>query len=121
MTSRVLIVDDDLALLTILAMYFEEAGFQASTVGSCREACSLPTGTFELALLDYQLPDGNGLELLAHLLRHKPELPVIVMSAHRDPEIATLALAVGARAFLRKPLDAKELKQVLDETTHDAA
>ena len=121
MTSRVLIVEDDPALLTILAMSFEEAGFQVSAVESCQEAYALPDGTFKLALLDYQLPDGNGLELLAYLLTRTPQLPIIVMSAHSDPNLVTLAHTVGARAFLRKPLNGQDLRQVLDDKILDVA
>ncbi len=121
MTSRVLIVEDDSAFVTILAMYFEEAGFQVSAVESCQEAYALPKGTFKLALLDYQLPDGNGLELLAYLLTRTPQLPVIVMSAHGEPDLVALAHTVGARAFLRKPLNGQDLRQVLDDKILDVA
>jgi PAS domain S-box-containing protein len=69
-----------------------------------------------LLLLDWQLPDGDGLVLLRHLreLGGKPP-PVIVVSANAQPEQIVLAQAAGAQHYLTKPLDVRELLALVDE------
>ncbi len=76
-----------------------------------------------LLLLDWELPDGDGLSLLRHLrdVAHPP--PVIVVSANAQPEQIAAARQAGARHYLTKPLDVRELLGLVDELLavgHDA-
>ncbi len=70
-----------------------------------------------LLLLDWQLPDGNGLALLRQLADEQgsPPPPVIVVSANAQPEQIAAAKAAGARHYLTKPLDVRELLSLVDE------
>ncbi|RZL57130.1 MAG: PAS domain S-box protein [Variovorax sp.] len=69
-----------------------------------------------LLLLDWQLPDGDGLAVLGWLrAQGRTPPPVIVVSANAQPEQITLAQAAGARHYLTKPLDVRELLALVDE------
>jgi CheY-like chemotaxis protein len=76
-----------------------------------------------LILLDLQLPDIPGTEVLRRLQRdpRTRQIPVVVLSADATPGQTKRLLADGAREFLTKPLDVKELLRVLDEILLDAA
>lgn len=76
---------------------------------------SLKTRAFDLVLLDMQLPDGSGLDVLAWLRSQPQELPpVIVLSANATPEHDRKALQAGALRCLRKPLDMRVALEVVD-------
>ena len=65
-------------------------------------------------LLDYIMPEVNGLAVLSHIRQHHPSLPVVMMTGERDSQVAAQSLAaMGARACLFKPFDCHELEQVL--------
>lgn len=68
-----------------------------------------------LLLLDWQLPDGDGMDLLRQLPTLGTAPPVVVVSANAQPEQIAAARAAGARHYLTKPLDVRELLAVIDE------
>ena len=105
MCGDVLIVEDDEGLATMLALHLEDAGLCAAGARTCREALFLAEARrFELVFLDYQLPDGTGLEVLQTLRSRQPEAPVVMMSATHDPGLVARARRRGACDFLMKPL-----------------
>jgi CheY-like chemotaxis protein len=117
--GSVLIVDDNPINLLLLQEYFRLRGRESvRTAGTVREALALAREEPPLAiLLDLHLPDGSGLDLLAHL-RAEPALrhvPVAVVSASHDEAAHQAAIALGARAWWPKPLDLPLLDERLDE------
>jgi len=75
----------------------------------------------DLVLLDLHLPDMPGEEVL-HRLRDRPrtaDVPVVILTADARPSLVTRLLEQGARAFLTKPLDVKELLRLLDAIAAD--
>jgi DNA-binding response OmpR family regulator len=110
MSRRVLIVDDDTSLLAFLALHFEELGWEVLPARTYREALVQAKPPLHLALLDYRLPDGDGLQLLTKLRMEAPHLPVVMMSAHRDAEVMAEAFSRGAQRFLSKPFGPSELE-----------
>ena len=67
-----------------------------------------------MVLLDVQLPDGEGVELLGRLLEIDPDLPVILITGGRDIERAMQAIAAGAFDWLSKPFEPAELERLVD-------
>jgi len=115
MSPRLLVVDDDAALNLALCAHFEDRGWQATGVYDCAAALAATAGTtFEGVLLDVQLPDGDGVELLGRLLERDPHLPVILMTGGRDVERAMQAIAAGAFDWLPKPFEPAELERLVD-------
>lgn len=70
---------------------------------------------FDLLLLDMMLPDGNGHELLAHLQRNQPDLPVVILSANDSPSDVTMAISAGANGFISKSAPLAEVDQALSD------
>jgi two-component system, NtrC family, response regulator AtoC len=112
--AEILIVDDDINLGLALKMTLEQAGH------TCRIAETAEAGWAELrrqepdlALLDVQLPDLSGLELLARVRQHGLKLPAIVMTAFGTVTSAVIAMKQGAEDFIEKPLSVKEVCQLV--------
>jgi DNA-binding NtrC family response regulator len=109
-----LIVDDDPALRLVLAASLQTEGYRV------QEADCLATARTRLrqappaaVLLDLQLTDGTGLELLPALKESWPDVPVVMMTAHASIDSAVLAMQRGAYTYLQKPLHTEELFVVL--------
>lgn len=110
----VLIVDDEpdlieLVSLTLARMHLATAA--ASDLGSARAL--LAAQRFALCLTDMRLPDGDGLDLVAHIQDRFPDTPVAVITAHGNVESAVRALKCGAFDFVSKPLDLGVLRKLV--------
>jgi two-component system nitrogen regulation response regulator GlnG len=114
MAPTVLVVDDDAASRRLLAAIFEGQGMQvvlAEDARSGREQVEVVP--VDLVVLDVHLPDADGLELLAHLRRAVPDVPVIMLTADADVKTAVLAIRAGAFDYLTKPIDPEEVAVTL--------
>jgi two-component system response regulator FixJ len=110
--SRVVIsiVDDEEAVRRSLGRLLRSNGFEVRTFASGRELLdSLEKGCPECVILDLHLPEISGLEVQEQLSREKPLLPVILITGRDDPGLSERALAAGAAAYLKKPLDEEAL------------
>jgi DNA-binding response OmpR family regulator len=106
---KILIVDDDLALLEFLGQVLSYAGYETVAVASAEQALELcAKSVHDLALLDIALPGMSGLELAAHLREHST-MPFMFLSAADDIESAKQAAAYGAVGYIVKPVDAQRL------------
>ena len=115
MPPRLLVIDDDAALNLALCAHFEDRGWRVTGVHNCAAGLAATTGaTFDVVLLDVQLPDGEGVELLGRLLEIDPDLPVILITGGRDIERAMQAIAAGAFDWLSKPFEPAELERLVD-------
>jgi two-component system, NtrC family, response regulator PilR len=110
----VLVVDDEPDLVELVCLTLNRMGLatqSASDVASARAA--LETATFDLCLTDMRLPDGDGLDLVGWIQDHRPSLPVAVITAHGNVEVAVRALKLGAFDFVSKPLDLGVLRKLV--------
>ncbi|WP_372730289.1 response regulator transcription factor [Novosphingobium sp.] len=108
--SRVLCIDDEPAILRLLAVVLEHDGHEAISAASGREAMAmLARGGIDAVLLDLGLPDRDGLELIASI-RSQSAIPVIVVSARGDVAEKVAALDLGAADYVTKPFDGEELR-----------
>jgi two-component system, NtrC family, nitrogen regulation response regulator NtrX len=102
----VLVVDDDGEIRSLLTLILKAEGYEVRAAASGAEAFALlRAGGFNLAMLDYQLPDTDGLKILAEAKKADPLLPVIMMSGMATVKLAVEAVKLGADDFLEKPLD----------------
>lgn len=110
----ILLVDDNTLLLTKVARSLVRANRTVRTATSLQEARELMhRRPPQVLCLDVQLPDGNGLDLLAELRRDGRNLPVVVISGHHSPENRARAKQLGAAGFLAKPFALSELHALL--------
>lgn len=107
--ARLLIIEDDKDLRETLGDYLGLKGHQVTTVGTLAEAHqTLTDGQIDLALLDLNLPDGDGLTLLRQL-RGGSRLPVFVVSGRSDERSRLGALELCADDYIVKPVNLREL------------
>jgi len=117
---RALVVEDDPGSRDALVEVIEREGFQVAAASTLAEARDrMASFQPELVLVDLQLPDGNGLELLERTLdgSHADPPDVIVVTGHSSVETAVDALRRGAVDYLVKPLDIARLRTVLLQTS----
>jgi two-component system, NtrC family, response regulator PilR len=110
----VLIVDDEPDLLELVSLTLSRMNLRtrtASELGSARKL--LKNERFDLCLTDMRLPDGDGLDLVAWIQEHRPNVPVAVITAHGNVESAVRALKLGAFDFVSKPLDLGVLRKLV--------
>jgi len=112
--EKILIVDDDPSVLKVLTMRLEAENYSVTGVMGGDEAFLLQKqGFFDLALIDYQLKEETGVQLMEKLHGIDPELPVIVLTAYGTIKRAVEAIQKGAHSFLAKPFkDAELIHQV---------
>lgn len=113
---RVLIVDDDYHVAGIHAAYVQRtAGFtvvgQAGTASEARHQAAVLRP--DLVLMDVYLPDGNGLDVVRHLLEQADPPDVIVISAARELEVVRASMRLGAVHYLVKPFGYRVLAERL--------
>src|SRR5436190_5177611 len=109
MTARVLLVEDDARLATMVADYLGEAGFRV-VVAATGKAATQAIGTegFDLVILDLMLPDADGLDL-CRSIRARSDIPVLMLTARGDPLDRVVGLELGADDYLPKPFEPREL------------
>jgi two-component system, NtrC family, response regulator HydG len=109
---RAVIVDDDVEVLKVLAEFVEREGFAVTCAPSVKQAReAIAATTPDVLLVDIQLPDGSGLELLEGLGPAAPE--VVLITGQASVDTAVDALRRGAADYLTKPVDFARLKMML--------
>ena len=102
---RVLVIDDDRAILEVSRRALERAGYEAEVAETAAQGLAAARARpFDLILLDIELPDLSGLEALRRLVA-EVQARVVMISGHVDSELAKDALLLGAKGLLAKPFD----------------
>ena len=108
--GAILIVDDEAAIRESLETLLEMEGYQVELAATGEEGLArLANRPFDLMLLDFALPDRNGLEVLQELRQRDGELAVIMITAYGTVENAVRAMQGGAMNFIQKPWDNEKL------------
>ncbi len=111
---RILVIDDEPAVVDILVTCLREEGYGAVGAQTSDEGLKLAIlSRPELVLLDIALPGMNGIELLKRIRSIIPTSGVIMVSGNTDPVLAREALELGAIAYIDKPFDFAYLKRVI--------
>ena len=108
--GSVLIVDDEAAIRESLQTLLEFEGYTVDTANDGIEGLTrLSERPFDLVLLDFALPERNGIEILQEIRERDSELPVIMITAYGTVENAVNAMQAGATNFIQKPWDNEKL------------
>jgi len=120
--STVLIVEDNLEFQWLLVSSLKMTG-QQWTVTICNNFCEASyqiesyKGSFDLALVDIGLPDGNGIDVISQLNQSNSDMPILVFSVMRSEQVLVDAIRAGAKGYILKEDDnisiAKSIEQVL--------
>ncbi len=101
----VYVVDDDVGVLGSLRFLLETDGFEVRTFRSATALLSAPAcACADCLVIDYKMPDMNGIDLVARLRDHKIAAPVILITGYPDENISARAAAAGVEHVLLKPL-----------------
>ena len=110
------VVDDDPSVLKGLSRLLRVHGFNAKTYGSAKEfLATLSGGLPQCLILDLQMPEMGGLELLQQLTSTGIQIPTIIITAHGDIEVRDRCEDAGVIAFLTKPLQEAPLFAAIDD------
>lgn len=116
--ETILVVEDDTAILKLVKLILEEAGFEVLSTGSANQASLIAEGfprAIHLLLSDVMMADVSGPELAKRLKEHRPEMRVMLMSGYADG--AMLVLNYGWH-FIRKPFLASALLTRVNDVLH---
>ena len=114
--DRILVVDDNESMRTMLAESLAFQGFRVSTAADGQRAWELVQHmpfSYDLVLTDMQMPAMSGIELLAKIMMQSPWIKVIVMTGTQDPDLTITAELLGAFTVLSKPVGVDQIAQIL--------
>ena len=117
MRARVLVVEDEQEVASLIAAYLAREGFETVVCGSAESALEAEgAGRFDLVVLDLNLPGMDGFEALTKLKSYvdTKHIPVIALSANAMPHEVKRGLEAGFLQYLTKPIDVKEFLRTID-------
>ncbi|MCK9503630.1 MAG: sigma-54 dependent transcriptional regulator [Porticoccaceae bacterium] len=113
--GKALIVDDEPDIRELLTMTLEGLGLSVSQAGNTREALEMiANNRFNFCLTDMRLPDGDGFDIVDAIQLQCPQMPVAVITAHGNTDLAVEALKKGAFDFVSKPMELKRLRNLVE-------
>jgi len=119
-TARILVIDDNLTVVDILATALGEEGYGVLSAVTSDEGLKLfILSQPDLVLLDIALPGMNGIDMLKRIRSIAPTARVVMVSGTADVMLARLALELGALAYVDKPFDLAYLKRVVAMALQD--
>jgi two-component system response regulator AtoC len=120
MRERILVCDDEELIRWSLSEHLGKEGYDVVTASDGEECVAmLAKVTPDAVLLDLKMPKMDGMQVLQHIRKDDPDLPVIVITAHGGVESAIEATRLGAAAYLAKPFDLREVSLKLERTLED--
>ncbi len=108
--ARILIVDDEPDLRTLLAHVLQNAGYEVKEASDGEEAINnLKNQKYDLALLDIQMPLVNGIQVLKYIKQNTPKTKAIMLTGYADLKHAMEAKEFGAKDFIGKPYKIEDI------------
>jgi two-component system response regulator PilR (NtrC family) len=119
MTAKhVLIIDDEPDICELIEITLTRMGLSTRSALNLADAYQLiETEHFDLCLTDMRLPDGDGIEMVRYVQQKHPDVPIAVITAHGNMELAVKALKAGAFDFVSKPVDIQILRNLVSSAT----
>ena len=116
--TRIAVIDDDASVRRALSRFLCASSYEAKTYGSGPEFLeAVHAFRPHCIVLDLHMEGMNGLDVQRHLSRMGPHWPLIVITGHDNPRAHAEALALGADAFLLKPVDGQLLVSTIERVT----
>ncbi|XXJ19198.1 response regulator [Desulfovibrio caledoniensis] len=106
MAEKVLLIDDEVEFLEALSERMEIRGMDVTTAETASAAVSaINSGDFDAIVLDLQMPDMNGIDMLKVIRKTNPDMQVILLTGQATLEAGIQAMKLGAMDFMEKPAD----------------
>ncbi len=122
MLSNVLIIDDDEGTRNLFSTVLSDAGYLVEAVGKGKDAIKLcKEGPFDIALIDIELPDIKGIELLKTLRELQPKMVNIIVTGHPSIENAVKSVNEKADGYLLKPVKIPEMLEMIKKVLAEKA
>lgn len=116
LNTRVLLVDDEVDFLTVLAERLEARNLKVSKATSGEEAIDIvDKKDFDVILLDLAMPGIDGLEILKRIKSGHPDAEVIILTGHGSIQAGVEAMKLGAEDFIEKPVDIQDLMKKIKD------
>ena len=114
-TERILIVDDEADIATILKLHLEDSGYTTAWAGNGHSALQmLQDGGYSLVLMDIRMPGMNGVDVLNRIREAGLDVTVIMMTAHGSEDLAVECMTSGAVDYFSKPFSLDDMLQRVD-------
>ena len=108
--KKILVVDDEKAIVTLLEYNLKKAGYSVDTVSEGVSAYNMAvTGKYDFILLDLMLPGMDGIEITRRLRQERIETPIIILTARDQEYDKIIGLELGADDYLTKPFSPREV------------
>ena len=107
--ARVLVIDDDEAICGLISKYLQHLGHSVEYQPDGRELDTALSAPLDVVLLDVNLQDTDGFALLERVVRERPDISVIMLTASTEVENVVEAMRRGAFDYLSKPIDFQRL------------
>jgi len=118
--NRILVVDDEEALRTVLSTELSSEGYEVNTAADGSEAIELvKDNNYDLVLLDIKMPNVDGFEVLKYIKGGKPDVKVIMLTGFADLKNAIESKRLGAEDFVSKPYDLVDLLTTIERVLGD--
>lgn len=113
---KILLVDDDPNCLDAIDQLMQRDGYETLPISQGLDAIKIVTEKIiDLAIVDYNLPDIDGIKIIRQIKRTKPYIPVIMVTAQPSTEVRMASLEAGAYSFISKPINIPNFRQVVAE------
>ncbi|WP_432666587.1 response regulator transcription factor [Wukongibacter baidiensis] len=106
--AKILLVEDDKSLAIGIMYTFKDEGFECLHAPTAKEARELFDSSFDIVVMDVELPDGNGYELCREI-RNKSDVPIIFLTSYDDEVNIVMGLDIGGDDYVTKPFQLKVL------------
>lgn len=107
--AHILIIEDDISFAGLLQDFLEMQGYRVSMADTIAEGINLLNTQPDALLLDYRLPDGTGMDILAALTERNMSVPAIMMTSFHDVRLVVATMRSGACDYITKPVNPEEL------------
>ncbi|HSC28348.1 MAG TPA: response regulator, partial [Vicinamibacterales bacterium] len=121
MPARILVVDDEQLIRWSLSERLTQEGHEIIEAGTARDGIARCGPDIDLVLLDYRLPDSDGLRVLRQIKAAEPDIPVIMLTAVSSVETAVEAMKQGAYHYANKPFNLDEIALLVQKALETTA